>query len=94
MILQNTDVTPLCHAAIDQIIRPLEYSDVFTKHDSFGPDGIAEWSKALDRFEWRALANSRVEVSDYPSILPGLGGYPGRPNINVRDCLLLYNPQT
>ena len=47
-------------------------------------DGMAEWSKALDRFEWSALANSRVlgsnpaQVSDCPTILPGLGGYPGR----------------
>ena len=45
---------------------------------------MAEWPKALDRFEWSVLANSRVlglnpaQVSDYPAILPGLGGYPGR----------------
>ena len=46
---------------------------------------MAEWSKALDRFEWSALANSSVlgskpaQVSDCPVILPGLGGYLGRP---------------
>ena len=52
----------------------------------FGPDGMAEWSKALDRFEWSALANSRVLgsnpalVSDCPAILSGLGGYSGHPS--------------
>ena len=61
LIRKNTDVAPLCHAAIDQIIWPLKYSGIFTKHDSFGPDGMAEWSKALDTFEWWARTNSRVE---------------------------------
>ncbi len=76
--------------------RPIKYSvaclpyvvaclDTVLRLAVSGSDGMAEWSKALDRFEWLALANSRVlgsnpaQVSDCPAILPGLGGYPGRP---------------
>ena len=49
-----------------------------------GSDRMAEWSMELDKFEWSALANSRVlvsnpaQVSDCPAILPGLGRHPGR----------------
>ncbi len=45
---------------------------------------MAEWSKALGRFEWSALVNSGIvglnpaQVSDWPTITSGLGGYPGR----------------
>ena len=28
-------------------------------HAIIGSEGMAEWSKALDGFEWSALANSR-----------------------------------
>ena len=55
---------------------------------------MAEWSysRVLDRFEWSALANSRVlgsnpaQVNDCPAFLSGLGGYRGRPVCDHPAC--------
>ncbi len=44
----------------------------------YGPNGMAEWS----RHETSGLgvpALNPPQVTDCPTILPGLGGYPGRP---------------
>ncbi len=45
---------------------------------------MAEWSNVMVRFEWSALRKPRVvgsnlaHISDCQTMLPGLGGYPGR----------------
>ncbi len=41
----------------------------------YGPDGIAEWSRR-ETSEPGVLGSNPPQVSDCPTILPGLGGYP------------------
>ncbi len=43
-----------------------------------GPDGMAEWSRR-ETSEPGVPCSNPPQVSDCPTILPGLGGYPGRP---------------
>ena len=44
---------------------------------SVGPDGMAEWLRH-ETSEPGVLGSNPPQVSDCPTILPGLGGYPGR----------------
>ncbi len=43
----------------------------------FGPDRMAEWLRR-ETSEPAVLGSNPAQVSDCPTILPGLGGYPGR----------------
>ncbi len=44
---------------------------------TFGPDGMAEWSRR-ETSEPGVPGSNPAQVVDCPTILPGLGGYPGR----------------
>ncbi len=49
-----------------------------TAHQTgFGPDGMAEWLRH-ETSEPGVLGSNPPQVSDCPTILLGLGGYPGR----------------
>ncbi len=67
------------------------------RYTSFGPDGMAEWSKAPCARQFLVDPDVMVGImlrsSDCPAILPGLGGVPGR---SVYECeglfvALIYN---
>ncbi len=49
----------------------------FTEFCADGPDGMAEWLRH-ETTEPGVLGSNPPQVSDCPTILPGLGGYPGR----------------